>query len=106
MTSTRSAASVAALAALLAPMLFLLGLQLAQIIVEAIEALLPESAIAVDPIRDFFEADRLEPARPPLRVAAARDQAGALQHLQVLGHGGGGHGKGLRQPRAAGPAQR
>src|SRR2546421_9012385 len=95
MTSTRSAVSVTALAALLAAMLFLLGLQLAQVIVEAIEALFPEPPIALEPIGDFLEPDRLEPARPPLRLAAARDQAGALRHLEGLGDGGQGHIEGL-----------
>src|ERR1700736_6472515 len=64
MTSARSADSVAAL--LLAPIFLLLHLQflllhlrLAQIIVQTIEALLPEPPILLDPLGGA-------PARPPL----------------------------------------
>src|SRR5207249_10539706 len=45
----------------------------------------PQTAIAFQPLGSFSEPLGLEAARPPLRVAAARNQAGALQHLQVLG---------------------
>jgi len=39
----------------------------------------------LDPVGRDVEAVGLEPARPELPVAAARDEAGALEHLQVLG---------------------
>src|SRR5580704_16753179 len=61
------------------------GLQHFQIGVEAIETLLEEPAIAFEPIVDVFERLRLDAAGAELRFAAARDQAGALQHLEMLG---------------------
>src|SRR5258708_12498383 len=73
---------------LLAGMFLLLFFEFFQIIVEAIEALIKEPAIVRHPISDVLERTRLEPAGPPLRFTGARDQAGALEHLQVLGHGG------------------
>src|SRR5260370_6096009 len=103
MTSSRSAGFAATLGlARLAPMLPLLvflGLQRAQVGVQAIEALLPEAAIMLDPAGDVLEWTGLEPARPPLRFASARDEAGALQHLEVLGDGGHAHLEGLGQLR-------
>src|SRR5436190_21131700 len=101
MTSTRcSAASAAAL--LPAAMFLLLPLQLTQIIVQAIEALLPETAIVLQPLGGILERTRLKPAGPPLRLATARDQPGALQHLEVLGDGGQAHLKGRGQLRDRG----
>ena len=44
-------------------------------------------AVALDPDVGRFERLRLDAARAPLRVAAAGDQAGALEHLQVLRDG-------------------
>jgi len=41
-----------------------------------------------------------------MRLAAARDQAGALQHLEMLGDGGEAHLEGLCQLRHRGLAQR
>jgi hypothetical protein len=46
---------------------------------------LPEPAVALQPFGGLRERLGLEPAGPPLRVAAARNQAGALQDLHVLG---------------------
>ena len=60
-------------------------LQYSEIVVEAIEPLFPEPAIFLEPVVGFLERARLDPAGPHLRVAAARDQAGALEHLQMLG---------------------
>src|SRR5258706_443670 len=57
-----------------------LGLQLAQVHFETIETLLPEAPVVLQPLVDRLERLRLDPARPPLRLAAARDQPGALQH--------------------------
>src|SRR6202790_1004115 len=94
-SSTRSADSVAAL--LLASIFLLLLLQLAQVIVQAIEALLPETAIVLQPISGVLERTRLEPAGPPLRLATARDQTRALQHFEMLGDGGKAHLEGLGQ---------
>src|SRR5271163_2433847 len=62
------------------------GLQRFQIVVEAIEALVEKAPVVVEPIVDVLERPRLDPARPPLRATAARNQSGALQNLQVLGN--------------------
>src|SRR5258706_6355727 len=70
---------------LFAAMRFPLLLDLAQIVVEAIEAGVPELAVQPEPVDRALERPGFQAARPPLRGAAARDQAGALQHLQVLG---------------------
>src|SRR5829696_439087 len=67
---------------------FLPGLNFLQISVEPIEALFPKPAVVLDPVRRVFQRARLQPRRAPLRFAAARNQAGALQYLQVLRHGG------------------
>ena len=64
---------------------FLLGLQLFEQGVEALVIALPELAVALQPLGCFRERLRLELSRPPLRVTAARNQAGPLQHLEVLG---------------------
>src|SRR5262245_6170804 len=53
--------------------------------IEAIEAFLPQMAVGSDPLRDQSELTRLQPARPRLGRAAARDQPRPLQHLQMLG---------------------
>src|SRR6476620_5430946 len=55
----------------------------ADVFVEPIQPLLPEFAVMPDPVGDVLERRRLEPARTPLRVAAARDQAGAFENFQV-----------------------
>src|ERR1700686_10325 len=74
-SSTRSADSVAAL--LLASIFLLLFLQLAQVIVQAIQPLPQKRRIVLQPISGVLERTRLEPAGPPLRLATARDQTGA-----------------------------
>src|SRR5438034_11695492 len=61
------------------------GLELVEQRIEAPVVPFPQTAIAFQPLGSFSEPLGLEAARPPLRVAAARNQAGALQHLQVLG---------------------
>src|SRR5215510_11241309 len=88
MTSSRSADSPREL--LLFPaMLFLLGFQLtvfqlAQVVVQTVEALLPVAAVALHPVGDLLERLRLQPAGPPLRLAPARDQSRVLQYPEVL----------------------
>src|SRR5262245_43952581 len=62
-----------------------------------IEALFPEPTITLQPVGGVLERTGFELARSPLRLAPARDQTGALQHLEVLGNGGKAHGKGLGQ---------
>src|SRR5437879_3593934 len=67
--------------------LFLLD-QILQNLVQALEALVPEAPVFPHPLGRLSKAPALEAARPPLRVAALRDQAGALQHFQVFGDTG------------------
>src|SRR3954447_1931579 len=99
-TSSRGAsktrvAAISFSAAFATAMLFLLFLlflfQLAQVFVQAVETLFPEFSVVLDPVGDLFERRRLEVAGAPLRVAAAGDEAGALEHLQMLGDGGKTH---------------
>jgi hypothetical protein len=91
------------IAVLLGPLPF--GLQRLQIDVEAIQAFVEKAAVKAEPLVDILQRPRLDPARPPLRRAAARDQAGALQHLEMLGHRRQAHGEGFRQLRHRGFAQ-
>ena len=70
---------------------FSFALQFLQVGLEPVEALLPDVAVALGPLGDFLERRRLDPARPPLRLAPARDQAGALEHPQVLRDGRHAH---------------
>src|SRR5437660_1075019 len=62
------------------------GPQLAQVLVQATETLLPGRAIVLDPVRHILEPGWLEPTRAPLRPPGLRDQAGLLQDFEVLGH--------------------
>src|SRR5438093_4451762 len=103
--SVRSAGGVTVL---LVPlfMRLVLPLQLSQVVFQAIEALLPELAVTLHPVGGFLETLRPEPARPPLRVATPRDEAGTLQHLQVLGDGWKRHVERLRELRDRGLALR
>src|SRR5215471_16985163 len=71
---TRSGAFL--FAALLAPasgaaMVSLLFLDLSQVIVQSIEALHPEPAVALGPFRHVLQTSRVELTRPPLRFAPA-----------------------------------
>src|SRR2546422_10252617 len=61
------------------------GLELIEQRVEALVVPFPQPAVAFQPPGRLAGPLGLEAARPPLRVTAARNQAGALQHLQVLG---------------------
>ena len=54
-----------------------------QVDVEPVEAGVPEGAVALHPLGGLPQRPGLEAARAPLGVAAARDQPGALEHLQV-----------------------
>src|SRR6202161_3267500 len=96
----RSTSFFVAIAVLLSPLLF--GLQRLQIDVEAIQALVEKAAVKAEPLVDILQRPRLDPARPPLCRAAARDQTGALQHLEMLGHRRQAHGEGVRQLRHRG----
>src|SRR5690349_18381380 len=93
-----------------------LGLKLAEVILQPVEPLLPELTIALQPVVDAFQRLRLELAGPPLRLAAARDQAGGFQHLEMLGDRRAAdverlgelrhRGFAKREPRQDGPAGR
>src|SRR6185437_10426792 len=75
----------------LAPIFLLLRFQDFEIVVETIEALLPQAAIAFEPIVNAFQRSRFKLARTPLRFAAACDEACVLQYLQMLGNCGPAH---------------
>ena len=64
--------------------LLLRGFQLLQQTIQAQEGGLPELAIALQPSGDFDQRLGLEPAGTALRVAAARNQTRALEHLMML----------------------
>ena len=53
-------------------------------LLELVEPLGPDLAVALDPVDRAVEGLGLEPARPVLGVAAPGDEPGALEHLQVL----------------------
>src|SRR6516165_324860 len=97
-------------------LVMILRLQLLQIGVQAVEAFVEKASVMAQPIIDVLESARLDTARPPLRLAAACDQAGALKHLQVLRDRRKSHGERLGEfghrgfaqgePRQNGPASR
>src|SRR5712692_8384234 len=64
--------------------LLLLFDEFLQYIVEALEAFVPEAPVLPHPLGRLLEAAPFEAARPPLRVAALRDQAGALKTSHVF----------------------
>src|ERR1700691_635366 len=55
-------------------LLFFVGLLFVQVIARAIQPRIPQAAIALEPHIDLLEGVRRDPARPPLGIAAARDQ--------------------------------
>src|SRR5258707_731863 len=61
-----------------------LVLQFLEVAVELVEALLPVAPVVLDPVGDVLERIGLEPAGPPLRLAAALDEARAFQHFQAV----------------------
>src|SRR5262245_59512860 len=64
--------------------LLVLLLQRFQVVVEAIEAFLPEPPIPLDVAGDLLKRLGVQSTRAPLRVASADDEARALEHLEVL----------------------
>jgi len=75
-------------------MLFLFGFHLVEQGIQALEAALPKLAIAFQPLIGLPKRLGFEAARPALRVAIVRNQAGAFQHLEVLRDRRLGHVKG------------
>src|SRR5258708_2476625 len=58
---------------------------------ELVEASIPEASVVIEPGPRVLQGLGLEMARAPLGIAAVRDQARALQDLQVLGNGRQAH---------------
>src|SRR5689334_22240610 len=85
MTTVRSASGSFAFA--VARISGFLPFQILHVGIEAVEALLPETAIVADPPGGPFERRCIEANGAGLGVAAAQDEAGAFKHLQVLGDG-------------------
>src|SRR5579885_228333 len=74
-----------------------LCLDLAQVLVETIEAFLPETPILLDPISRVLERRRFQPARSPLGLPPPADQPRSLEHLEMFRDGGKAHVERLRQ---------
>src|SRR5580704_1159291 len=74
-----------------------MSLHLLEQSVEALEVPGPNTAVSLKPCGGLRERLGLKPARAALRVAAVRNEAGALEHLEVLGDGRLGHPEGLGQ---------
>src|SRR3954469_2933082 len=68
-----------------------------QTLLPPVEALLPEATVTPEPVRGVPQPGGLQSRGAELRAAPARDQAGALQHLQVLRHRLHAHGERLGQ---------
>ncbi len=64
------------------------GLEFGQVFVEAIEAIFPVAAIMLEPIGCLAHGLCVKAAGAPLGIAAAGDEAAALEDLEVLGDGG------------------
>src|SRR5476651_728248 len=94
----------------------LLSLNVAKIIVEPVDLRIPEPAVLFHPRCGVTKRRCIEAARPPLRLPAPRDQAAALEHLEMLRNRGERHRKGPRkftygrfprhQPRQNSPPRR
>src|SRR5262245_48518164 len=55
------------------------------LLVEPVEPVTRDIPVALDPVRSDAKGCDLQAARPPLRVAAAGDQPGPLEHLEMYG---------------------
>src|SRR5687768_13866666 len=77
--------SFAALAIMALPF-SLRRLELVEQRVEPLVVAFPDLPVVLEPLRRVRERLALDPRRPALRLAAARDEPGALEHLQVLRH--------------------
>src|SRR5690348_11548819 len=69
----------------------LLLLQLAQVILQAIETLFPKTPIVLEPFGGVLQRTGFEATGPPLRFAAARNKTGALEYLEMFGDRGKAH---------------
>src|SRR5687768_3443456 len=70
---------------------------IAQPLLHAVEAYVPEAAVPLQPLRCVPERLAAQPRRPQLRGAGALDETGALEHAQVLRDGLDAHRERLRQ---------
>src|SRR3954452_3203751 len=68
-----------------------------QVSVESVHAGLPGALARLHPVDRLVEGVGLHAARPQLGVAAARDQSGALEHLEVARDRRQAHRERLRQ---------
>src|SRR4051794_14050585 len=59
----------------------------AQSRIQAVEAAVPEAAVAREPFGGGAERLPVQARRPELLAATAGDEAGALEHLDVARHG-------------------
>src|SRR3981081_1929393 len=80
---------------LLSLIAFLLLLDFLQIVVQPIEAFVPEAAVWLHPLRNVAQRLPLQLAGSPLGLAAPSDQTRPLQHFEVLGNRGHGHAERL-----------
>src|SRR5690348_17110143 len=64
--------------------LFLPGLQRLHIVLEPVEALFPQAAVALQPVVDILEGFRLDAAWAPLRLPSAADESCLFQNFQML----------------------
>src|SRR2546429_502745 len=87
-SSSRSEGNVTLNLLSLAITAFLLVLDLVQDLVQSVEALLPEFAIALDPLVGRPQRRGIQAGRPPLGFASPLDELCALEHLQMLVDGG------------------
>src|SRR5437773_4270371 len=78
--------SVGVVTVSLLPIALLLSssLELLQVLVQPVIALLPKLAVPLDPLVGFLQRPRLQPGRPPLSLPAPSDQPRPFQDLQVL----------------------
>src|SRR5688500_1856355 len=70
------------------------ALELSQVQVETIEALLPEAAVLGGPVRDLAQRGRVELARAPLSLPAAGDEARVFENAQMFRAGWTAHREG------------
>lgn len=68
-----------------------LSLDIAEIIIQPVKPFFPEAPVMFEPICCILQRLCLEPARTPLSIAAAFNQAGVFQHIQMLGDGREAH---------------
>src|SRR6202790_3583881 len=76
-------------------MFLLLGLQPTQIVVQAVELLLPRHTIVLDPVGDVLKTGGMDAAGAPLGSAAAGEKPSVFKDFEVLRDGGHAHLKRL-----------